>query len=606
MEVARWRTLGVELAFDPTRPKGLSSRGRTLLGSVLANLDVERLVKLYPRAADGRLALGQLVLLAPIELAKPPRAPKQQFLAAASPPRRGDRQVITLGLHLAIARNHQHRWEDARWLWDTRAADATEEARWGVTNVPLDLLAPANADEGLRALERRTRPTTGEQAVHAMLLARAGKWREALALYGVTHSLDKPPHQEADDGRGVAKQIWDDALAEQLREIAPWRFAMALERLDAKQSAWGLFTFPAQKTSNYGVELRWRHGTPHLGVSSTGSTTRAPDLWWRWPPDLALLARGAALPSALAPRRASQPNERSLLAQIAAEPRDLEARRVYADLLTEREQPRGEFITLQLLAAEGALDAAGQRRMRQLERIHGRDWLGELGSLIHDPVYERGFVVRCRLGSASSPTDLWQSTVAPEGRAELAAVRDLTVAGTVPAAIANQLLGSLPSLERLAVPVALCHLVTRSLEVLTVDIVWGTEWQAAETCLDRGFEIDPSELRFRVAYGYLSQALDVLPRARQLSPVLRRFVIDATDVTAILSRDAGGELNQLEVLPAAKRRARQLGWILVGTLRGLPMQIARLVVDERTIGNARDELGVVCRERGIELSPRSP
>src|SRR6185503_2616852 len=102
-------------------------------------------------------------------------------------------------------------------------------------------------------------------------------------------------------------------------------------------------------------------------------------------------------------------------------------------------------------------------------------------------------------------------------------------AGKFPESVAKRLLAAdhLPSLERLAVPIALVEHVRRPLDVLAIDIVWGTQWRAAEAIFERGFEIDPIELRFRVGYGYLSQATDVLPRVAQLSPTLRRFVIDA-------------------------------------------------------------------------------
>ena len=35
---------------------------------------------------------------------------------------------------------YTHRWDVARWLWDARARGAGRVERWGVDNLPLDLL----------------------------------------------------------------------------------------------------------------------------------------------------------------------------------------------------------------------------------------------------------------------------------------------------------------------------------------------------------------------------------------------------------------------------------------------------------------------------------
>ena len=54
--VARWRSLGLEAAFDPAElPKTLSARGRAQLRDDLVHLDAERLLQYYPRERDGRL-----------------------------------------------------------------------------------------------------------------------------------------------------------------------------------------------------------------------------------------------------------------------------------------------------------------------------------------------------------------------------------------------------------------------------------------------------------------------------------------------------------------------------------------------------------------------
>jgi uncharacterized protein (TIGR02996 family) len=71
-----------------------------------------------------------------------------------------------------------------------------------------------------------------------------------------------------------------------------------------------------------------------------------------------------------------------LLEQVLAEPDNLEVRRVYADALLERGDPRGEFIQVQLeLASATAQDEQREllaRREQQLLKQHEKEWLGDL------------------------------------------------------------------------------------------------------------------------------------------------------------------------------------------------------------------------------------
>lgn len=72
-----------------------------------------------------------------------------------------------------------------------------------------------------------------------------------------------------------------------------------------------------------------------------------------------------------------------LLAKVRAHPDDLDRRRVYADWLAQRGDPRGEFITLQLLELDGdpsANDPAVRRRIAKLRSAHEAEWLGRLAT----------------------------------------------------------------------------------------------------------------------------------------------------------------------------------------------------------------------------------
>jgi uncharacterized protein (TIGR02996 family) len=122
----------------------------------------------------------------------------------------------------------------------------------------------------------------------------------------------------------------------------------------------------------------------------------------------ALVAEIERAPKATA-RAAGKQSEDALLAAIWAAPDDDAPREVYADWLTQRGDPRGVFISLQLARARGTIDAAGKKREKELLTKHRKDWHAPLTSALafaHSH-FERGFV-------CSAIIDL-PKTVAAEG-----------------------------------------------------------------------------------------------------------------------------------------------------------------------------------------------
>lgn len=101
----------------------------------------------------------------------------------------------------------------------------------------------------------------------------------------------------------------------------------------------------------------------------------------------------ALLSSVEAP--AASADEPTLLEAIYAHPEDDAARAVYADALSARGDPRGEFITLQLAPK---LTTAQRERMKALLGKHERTWSGPLATVLEKRVYERGFLVAGELG----------------------------------------------------------------------------------------------------------------------------------------------------------------------------------------------------------------
>lgn len=100
--------------------------------------------------------------------------------------------------------------------------------------------------------------------------------------------------------------------------------------------------------------------------------------------------------AALMDRGASESSAEQLLAAIAREPGSDELRLVYADLLAQSGDPRGELIVLQLQPRPGA---AQRRRVRELLETHAHAWLGDLQPVLRKGGlrYARGFPVAGRL-----------------------------------------------------------------------------------------------------------------------------------------------------------------------------------------------------------------
>ena len=98
--------------------------------------------------------------------------------------------------------------------------------------------------------------------------------------------------------------------------------------------------------------------------------------------------------------RLAAPRRRAveLLAAVRANPDDDGPRLVFADFLLEQNDPRGEFIMLQLKRRDSGLDEAGQRREAELLKQHGKPWLGPLAAVLtfgkrySSTTFERGFL----------------------------------------------------------------------------------------------------------------------------------------------------------------------------------------------------------------------
>src|SRR5258708_1821806 len=77
---------------------------------------------------------------------------------------------------------------------------------------------------------------------------------------------------------------------------------------------------------------------------------------------------------------------RALEEALSESPDDLATHRAYADLLIEQDDPRGEFISVQLALEEPGRSREERKRLQQRERelldAHEREWLGDLAPLL--------------------------------------------------------------------------------------------------------------------------------------------------------------------------------------------------------------------------------
>lgn len=134
--------------------------------------------------------------------------------------------------------------------------------------------------------------------------------------------------------------------------------------------------------------------------------------------------------------------------EVIARPHDDDVRGVLADVLQAAGDPRGELISLQLLAARGNRDR--DERIAELLREHASAWLGSLRDCASACCFDRGFPSRLALGIAWRDDDpRWPALLAEPA---LATVEDLVRGGSTAAAYAKLVKsGAMTNLRRVYV-----------------------------------------------------------------------------------------------------------------------------------------------------------
>lgn len=296
----------------PTAPT-LTPAARAALRDDLAALDLRQLLWHLPRDGRGRLAQGERVLLAPYESATALGQGRQIWLVAALPERRRDPQVPTLRLVSLIGANHTHRWDGARWLWDTRAQGVAIGERWGIAKLPLPETSASAIGDGVAL-------TPEGRASRCLHLQDSGQFEAALALYGVALAPEVARLVRGESlgwhQRALAEP-WARAVQEAVREAALWRFGPLLTEAAATRARWlaekrgrkrplpalRLLRLPKQTGQSKAVltlAAREADGSqPWLTLEWTGADDRLPAVAWHRDRDIDLLRLGLLTPADL-------------------------------------------------------------------------------------------------------------------------------------------------------------------------------------------------------------------------------------------------------------------------------------------------------------------
>lgn len=211
-----------------------------------------RLAENFPRQDDGRLPLGETILLSPFGEDRLPDQDRPLWLVALSPERRREPQVITVGLRWVIPENNPHRWENAGWLWDPQHPPVPEEERWGVFGVDAD------------------------QIEECLSLLDAGRFKEALGLFRVEAEED----------------VWDilsgrERYSSRVPNVAQ-AWAAQKKGRQAKPPRLRLFSLPKQSQQRK-VSLMLTERGPkgsRLELEETASNARLAELAWKRPVEM--------------------------------------------------------------------------------------------------------------------------------------------------------------------------------------------------------------------------------------------------------------------------------------------------------------------------------
>jgi uncharacterized protein (TIGR02996 family) len=95
-----------------------------------------------------------------------------------------------------------------------------------------------------------------------------------------------------------------------------------------------------------------------------------------------------------------------LFDMIVASPGDDAPRQIYAGMLLETGDPRGEFIAIHFKLVRGEASAFDRVHLRELTRAYEPEWLGDLVGVLAMRVYRAGFLERATLATKAD-AEVW-------------------------------------------------------------------------------------------------------------------------------------------------------------------------------------------------------
>jgi uncharacterized protein (TIGR02996 family) len=255
-----------------------------------------------------------------------------------------------------------------------------------------------------------------------------------------------------------------------------------------------------------------------------------------------------------------------LLAKVLSAPLDLAPRKVYADYLDERGDPRGEFIDLQLRLASGEAGDDEEKLTRRAQRLlskHRAAWLGRFRESFPRLALHRGFVEQVT-------ADAIQFVTGGEALLAREPVTDVTIMQLTPTLLVR--LVDLPGMER----VTSLDLSANGLdETAARRIAAGTRWTSLAV-LFLGYNVLGAAGTRALLEGERLHALKVLSLdANGLGDAGAEAFVAA----------AGTALPQLTRLHLAKNELTEAG---VATLAASPAlgKLARLSLGHNSVGDA--------------------
>ena len=292
----------------------ISAEAEAQYSNDLIDLSPEAIARNFPRDDRGRWELSASVMLARYDCEA--LTDRELYLAACSPARRKDEQVIEVRREVMFGVNQIHDWTAAPWMWRRSAQTTDEETRWGVDHRIVELTrfgAESCSIQDLEAKRNSGDLDDTETAALCTLLQDAGRFEEALQLCNVSYpkELSRMLFAEEFSLSGGCDCMYEGAselrgakLRRNLWEAAPWKFAEAVKREQQRLDQWraaksgrprksvqlNLFIVPKQRHSRKAklVLVESKDG-PELQFDFNGSNATAAYQWWKRPVEIDVL-----------------------------------------------------------------------------------------------------------------------------------------------------------------------------------------------------------------------------------------------------------------------------------------------------------------------------